>query len=168
VRKKLVGLPAGECTPSEEQALRRHLGDCPGCAAELESLRSVDLLLDLLEPEEPPADLAESIMESVTGDTATKGLPPCRAGHGRPAGFTAGLIRDITVAAAAALAVFWIGGSLLGPVASSAEGRVSGAVTSYVHFTGVAVSRTGQAVEDLNSMFATAGKLNPTKYETGK
>ena len=163
--KKLAGLLAGECTPSEELALRRHLGDCPGCAGELEKLESVDGLLDLLEPESPPPGLLNLVMESVEKASANKR----RAGRQRPAYRPAGLIKDITVAAAAALAVFWLGGNLCGPVTTSTQGRISGAVTSYMQYTEAAVSLTSQAVSEINSdLFSTAEKLNPAKYETGK
>lgn len=168
MRKKLVGFPAGECAPSEQQAIRRHLEDCPGCAREMQNLQSLDLLLDLLEPEVPPEGLADSIMAEIAGATGQK-VPMRSNSHKKTAGSSLGLLKDITVAAAAALAVFWIGGSVMGPVASSAGGKISGAVTSYVHFTGVAVSRTSQAVSDINQdLFYNAGKLSLPKYETGK
>lgn len=168
MRKKLAGLLAGECTPSEELALRRHLGDCPVCAGELEGLESVCLLLNLLEPENPPAGLVGSIMESIENTAENKNKQSV-AVQQKPAHRPARLFRDLAVAAAAALAVFWLGGSLFGPVTSSAEGKLSGAVTGYVRYTGVAVSRTNQAVAELNSeLFSTAGRFSPIKNETGK
>lgn len=167
MRKKLAALLAGECTPSEELALRRHLGDCPGCAGELEDLESVGRLLNLLEPEPPPAGLVGSIMESIENTAENKNTTP--AIRQKKAHRPAGLFRDLTVAAAAALTVFWLGGNLFGPATSSAEGKLSGAVAGYIHYTGVAVSRTNQAVSELNSdLFSTAGRLSPLKNKTGK
>jgi len=167
VIKKLAKLLAGECTPSEELAIRRHLGNCPGCAAELEDLESVGLLLDLLEPEPPPADLLGSIMAGIENTSEDKNkLPALRR---RPPYRPAGLFRDLAVAAAAALTVFWLGGSLLSPITSSADGKLSGAVNGYIRYTGVAVSRTNEAVSELNSgLFSSAGKFSPIKNKTGK
>lgn len=167
MREKLAGLLAGECKPSEELALQRHLEDCPGCAGDLEDLKSVGLLLDLLEPEPPPADLLGSIMAGINNASENKNKLPAigRKTPYRPAG----LFRDLAVAAAAALTVFWLGGSILSPITSSADGKLSGAVTGYIHYTGVAVSRTNQAVSELNSdLFSSAGRFSPIKNETGK
>lgn len=154
----MAALLAGECTPSEAARINSHLVNCPQCARELKDLRAVDNLLDLLEPEQAPAGLFESIMESV------KTAPPDRyvayrerdgngpGESGRRKAPLPGLIKDLTAAAAVALTVFWIGTGWLTPLAPVAQEKISNAVLGYVRYTGAAVNRAQDSIALINYM----------------
>ncbi len=53
----------GELTIDEERELERHLGVCPGCRRELNSLRQTHDLLRWLAENEPPSDLRALTLE---------------------------------------------------------------------------------------------------------
>lgn len=141
--KRLTGLLAGECTFSEEIKIKRHLDACPRCRRELEELKAVDGLLDWLTPDKAPPGLLDSIMEAVESTAAEQpGAAPAK-----PA--LRVLLKDVSVAAAAAMAAFWIGTGFFGPASSSAEQKISGAVSSYVQYTGTAVNRAHSSISDI-------------------
>lgn len=171
MKERLASLLAGECTHSEEMKLRTHLAGCSGCSIVLEELKAVDSLLDLLEDEKAPGDLWGSIMYEV--EKTAENRKSLRAGYQKSSysqhgsSFT-GLLRDIVTATAVALTAFWLGTGWLEPVTSTTEGKVSGAVTSYIRYTGAAVNMTQETITEINSgLFTTAEKLNPIKFETG-
>lgn len=170
----MVDLLAGECTSSEEMKIRSHLLDCGRCARELEEFQALDGLLDILESDQAPPGLRNSIMEAVAkesegaGDQAADPQP-----GGRPELLrrprAPGMLRDMAAAAAAVLAFLWLGAGWLGPLAATTESRVSGAVVSYVRFTGATVERAQVSMSLLNSdLLSTADRLSlPKNYRQG-
>ncbi len=137
----------GECRSSEAAALAKHLAGCPGCAAELEALRGLDDVLDLWRDEPAPASLWESVMSEVEVVSGTE-APPKHAGR-KGTMKSLLLLRDLTVAAAVSLAVFWgSGAGLAGERALAAGEKINGVVSSYARVTGAVMERaTGTAGE---------------------
>lgn len=164
-----MDLLAGECTPSEAVKIRTHLAGCPGCTRQLEDLEAVGSLLDTLEPGEAPPELKDAIMgavEEIAG-TLTVGAGAGKGGGRGPAGPerrpTAALLRDLTAAAAVALVAVWLGSGWLGSLFSTAGDRFSGAVLSYVHFTGQAMNRAQVSVSSINRDFFSSLPKNYTQ-----
>ncbi|MHB8918964.1 MAG: anti-sigma factor [Desulfocucumaceae bacterium] len=159
VQKRLVDLLAGECTPSEEIKIRTHLAGCSRCCRELEELQAVDSLLDSLPDEQEPPGLFGEIMSSFENLAVSPGsqlkIP------------AAGFFRDVAAAAAVALIAAWLGSGWFGGMASTADNRITGAVFSYLHLTGVAVSQAHSSASAINSgLFSTVDRISLPKNIT--
>lgn len=120
---------------------------CSGCAAELEELRGLDRVLDLWQDEPVPVGLWEAVMSEVDGISHAK-TPPKHAGRVmtiKPAL----LLRDLAVAAAVSMIIFWGSGAWLAGERMLAAGEsINGAVAVYTRVTGAAMARaTGTAGE---------------------
>lgn len=171
VQKRLVDLLAGECTSSEEIKIRSHLAGCSRCCRELEELQAVDSLLDSLPDEQEPPGLFGKIMSSVENLAVSPGSPlkiPAAGREPRQKRTTApGLLRDVAAAAAVALIAAWLGSGWFGGVASTADNRITGAVFSYLHLTGVAVSQAHSSASAINSgLFSTVDRISFPKNIT--
>lgn len=57
----------------EREAFERHIPSCPECARELEEAREMNRMLDSMS-EEPPAELASSVMARIKADNRRKRL----------------------------------------------------------------------------------------------
>lgn len=138
--------------------IRSHLLYCRQCAQELEDLKAVDSLLDVLEPDQAPPGLFDSIMEAVENTAAGRsGRSNGHAAHRLPGpqpgkSAVAGLLRDLAAAAAVALTAFWLGTGWLAPLGPATETMVSKAVFNYVRYTGAAVSRAQNSMEFINNL----------------
>ncbi len=62
-KDNLTAFIEGDLAPPDEQALREHLGTCPGCARALSEMRALVATLRRLPEVEPPAGLRESLRD---------------------------------------------------------------------------------------------------------
>jgi len=147
---------AGECRPSEEIRIRSHLAVCPGCARELEELKALDGLLDTLKPAQEPPDLLRQIMagvEKAAGEAPALGEVIPGPGRPRPGSVRSTFprtFRDLAAAVAVSLAISWLGGGWLGNLASYAGSGLTGAVTDYMRYTGLAMNRAQSSISAMN------------------
>jgi hypothetical protein len=149
VKKELTKFLAEECRSSEAAALAEHVADCRSCATELEELRRLNRLLDFWEPDPAPDGLWESVMAEVSrinpdpGPQQRDGGAPVQKRFIPPrSNARLELIRDLAVAAAISLVLFWNAGVWLGEGKMLAAGKnVTGYVAAYSRVTDTAVER---------------------------
>lgn len=131
----LAELAAGRLGTAREGPLREHLADCAECRADLEALRAVANAAAV-----PPAGLEARIRAAVREAAAGGGASePASAGEGIAGGrvrWRRGAWRPwaVPLAAAAALAVLWVGVVERGPAAVEPEGEVTLAADLYAPY----------------------------------
>ncbi|WP_092471814.1 anti-sigma factor [Desulfotruncus arcticus] len=139
VKEKLGRFLAGECRSSEFSAIEKHLSHCPGCAAELNELQRLDLLLDQWEPEPAPPDFWNSVMTRVAEESVNLHGNNRRMGYSKRPVL---LLRDLAVATAVSLALFWNAGPWFSGSQVLVAGKsVNGAVVTYTRVTDTALTR---------------------------
>jgi len=119
IRHALGVYVVGAIDPAERAALDAHLGGCPDCREELAGLAGLPALLGRVsiedaerfvlrgdEPEEPPAELLDSLLRQVAGRRRAR--------------------RWRAIAAAAAAAIIAVGGGIVGGAVISRAHRPSG------------------------------------------
>ncbi|KJS17329.1 MAG: hypothetical protein VR69_05770 [Peptococcaceae bacterium BRH_c4b] len=163
VKEKLAQYLAGDCPCYEEREIALHLSDCPDCSREMEELREVNLLLWQLPSRLAPPDFLDGVMAAIEGREHEKtGDPffnkawtntlPSRI-H-KKSSFSRrgwGTLRDLALAAAVTLGVFWYGGSWFdNQHIISAGNKLDLAFRSYVHYSGDALNKACTNIENLN------------------
>lgn len=71
LRQHLSAYLDDELLPGEAAKVRRHLAECPACAAELEELRAVRALLRRLSPPPVPEGFLEGLRARLAAEAAT-------------------------------------------------------------------------------------------------
>jgi len=74
IQSQLADFAVGALQEQEIAEVERHLQECPACRRELGALQRTGTLLNVLEPEEAPADLWQSIRRDIE---APKPEPAC-------------------------------------------------------------------------------------------
>lgn len=139
---------AGECRSYEVQNIERHLADCPSCASEMQKISQLDGLLDLWQTGSAPGDLWDGIMSEVSQTTplpepGARQVTSCKLfGQLVFANRPVQLLRDLAVAAAVSLAIFWNAGAWFTGGQMLAAGKsINGTVAAYTQVADTALER---------------------------
>ncbi len=151
----------GECRSSEAAVLEKHLAGCPACAAELQRMRQVNRLLDTWQTEPAPGALLEGVMAAVTREARGAAAAGARPGVNAPprGKRPAAVLRDLAVAAAVSLALFWSSAAWLpGRPLTAAGQNVNGAVNACAQLAGAAVDQLTETAGKYTSKILFEGK----------
>jgi len=150
---------AGELPPSESAAIEKHLTGCPACAAELKELQKLDRLLDLWQPEPAPDHFWEAVLAQVAQNTLPQSDPTQSMGrkqYGLPAPVKPPgmlLLRDLLIAAAVSLALFWSSGDWFEKGQMADYGNlINGMTSTYTSTVETFLERTTGATEEYTRM----------------
>ncbi len=139
--------------PHEADAVRRHLADCPDCAAEHERLAGLPALLaiagaDETATEAPPAALEEAVLDRFAREHRADGGEPDRAPR-RLGGLTRPFRRPLPAALAAAVAAAAV--TALVFALTGGDGSPPPATTYEASLTGLAPAPGARASAELRS-----------------
>lgn len=152
VRENLAKYLAGECSPREWQCIDKHLADCAHCLSEKADLELLDDMLDRWCVEKPPPGITKDIMNEIQSKTTTLRDNKTFVKGARRASFS-GLLRDLVVAAAVTLALFWAGGNWFSSGTFDVMGKnVNGMARNYTHITTTAVERVVSTADAYTGM----------------
>lgn len=108
-RKKMPEYLGDSLSKAESGQLSEHLHQCSHCREEMEAFAELDLVIESADIDIPEIDLKDSIMVQVRAGHRAAGTTPIQGRGPLPSGSrrTASLMRDLVVAAAAAMIIFW-------------------------------------------------------------
>lgn len=150
MREKLAQYLDGECTYYEQKQIMTHLSSCPECRKEMTELSELTSLMWELPSQTAPPDFLEGVMSAIESrDMHDKTDRPGTQQPIHRAPWET--LRDLALAAAVSLAVFWYGGAWFNSESViSAGNKLDLAFKSYVQYSGGTLNRVYSNVEDLN------------------